>query len=230
MKFNLFSSFRKRVVFVSAIHFAVSMLSTQLCVAENKPNNSPNNLVSFTADCNNYFAQIKWTTASESKKGYFIIERTKDGVHFETITMMQNSVINTPTNETHEYSIKDESPLLGVSYYRISEVDSAEQKKMYINTIVYTPCENDETIDAVLDNSDLTVAINALSDTKEYCNILITNTKNNAVLSQSRKIINGMNSFKIETKLNAGEYNLKVSYRNNKYFSKSFKIESVENK
>jgi transcriptional regulator CtsR len=228
MKFNLFSSFGKRVVLVSALHFAVSMLSTQICVAENQPKNFPNNLVSFTADCNSYFAQIKWTTASESKKGYFIIERTKDGVHFETVTMMQNSVINVPITEAHEYSIKDESPLLGVSYYRISEIDSAEKKSIYINTIVYTPCENDETIDAVVDENQVTVSVNALTKDPNFCNISILNENNKAVLNHTKKISVGMNSYKVDANLNAGEYNLKVSYRNNKFFSKTFKIESAE--
>lgn len=227
MKSLLSKAFSKRVLFVSLAHFLLYLLSSNVCLAESAPLNTPNNLISFTADCQSYYAHIKWSTASETKKGYFVIERTNDGVHFQTITMVQNSFENTPTNETHEYSFKDESPLLGVSYYRISEVDSVENKKMYINTIVYTPCENDETIDAVVDENQVTVSVNALTNDPNVCNISIINDHDKAVLSHTKKISVGMNSYKVDTHLQEGLYNLKVSYRNNKSFSKSFKVNNT---
>lgn len=228
MKSLLSKAFSKRVLFVSLAHFSIYLLSSNVCLAESKPVESPNNLISFSADCQSYYAQIKWSTASESKRGFFIIERTNDGVHYQTVTMMQNSVADAPTNERHEYSFKDESPLLGVSYYRISEVDSAENKKMYINTIVYTPCENDETIDAIVDENQVTVSVNALTNDPNVCNISIINNDNKAILSHSKKVSVGMNSYKVDTHLNEGLYNLKVSYRNNKVFSKPFKVETTK--
>ena len=228
MKSLLSKALSKRVLYVSLVHFALYLLSSNLCVAGSAPLKTPTNLISFTADCQSYYAQIKWSTAAETKKGYFIIERTNDGVHFQTITMIQNSVVDAPTNEAHEYSIKDESPLLGISYYRISEVDSAENRKMYINTIVYTPCENDETIDAVVEDNLVTVSVNALTNDPNFCNISIINDKDKAVLNHTKKIAVGMNSYKVDTNLNEGVYNLKVGYRNNKSFSKSFKVSAEQ--
>lgn len=221
----LSKSFSKRVIVVSLAHAAFSLLSSNACIANsNLTNSNPNHLIYFTADCHSYYAKINWSTAAETKKGYFIIERTNDGVHFETITMIQNSVVDAPINEKHEYSFNDESPLLGVSYYRISEVDSEENKKMYINTIVYTPCENDETIDAVVEDNQVTVSVNALTSDPSFCNISVINNEKKAVLFQTKKVNVGMNSYKVDTNLNDGIYQLKVSYRNNKFYNKLFKI------
>lgn len=227
MKSLLSKAFSKRVLFVSLAHFLLYLLSSNVCLAESTPLATPNNLISFTADCQSYYAHIKWSTASETKKGYFVIERTNDGVHFQTITMVQNSVVNDPTHETHEYSFKDESPLLGVSYYRISEVDSVDNKKMYINTIVYTPCENDETIDAVVEDNQVTVAVNALTNDPNVCSISIINAHNKAILNHTKKVAIGLNSYKVDTNLNDGIYNLKVSYRSNKSFSKRFEVSNT---
>jgi hypothetical protein len=201
--------------------------SSASVIANTNPSGKPNYLISFTADCNNYYAQIKWTTAEEVKSGYFIIERTKDGLHFETIAMLKNSATTGPTSVAHEYSIVDGSPLNGISYYRISEVDSTD-KKVYINTIVYVPCENDETIDAVIEDSNVTIALNTVSEETRSCKVTIMDDYKSVVLNQTYKVVNGMNSFKIDTKLTGGVYLLKVNYRDDKSFNKVFKIEASE--
>lgn len=228
MKSLLSKAFSKKVLFVSLAHFGLYLLSSNNCFAESTPKESPNNLISFTADCQSYYAQIRWSTAAETKKGFFIIERTNDGVNFQTITMMQNSVVNGPTTEKHEYSFKDRDPLLGVSYYRISEVDSVDNKKVEISTIVYTPCENDETINAVVEDNQLTVSVNALTEDPRVCNIAIINNDNKAVLNHVKKVTVGMNSYKIETNLNEGLYNLRVGYRDKRFFNKEIKISSAK--
>ncbi len=230
MKSLLCKPFSKKVLFVSLVHASLSFLNTNVCLA-NSPSltiRHPNNLISFTADCQSYCAQIRWSTSSENKKGFFMIERTNDGVNFETITMIQNSVVDGPTAEKHEYSFKDTNPFLGISYYRISEVDSVENRKVEISTIVYTPCENDETINAVVEDNQVTVSVNALTEDPRVCNIAIINNDNKAVLSHVKKVTVGMNSYKIETNLNEGLYNLRVGYRDKRSFNKEIKISSAQ--
>lgn len=223
MKFKFYSSLKSSVV-LWALCSSFQLFSASEEPVSNTPYNSPSQLISFTADCKSYYAEIKWATSAETRKGYYIIERTKDGVHFETVTMLDNKFFLNETADKKEYSFKDESPLLGVSYYRISAFDSTENKKLYINTIVYTPCENDETIDAIFDENLITVSVNVLSNDPNICNISVTNDKNRAVISQVKHISTGMNSIKLDTRLNYGVYNLNVNYRNNKFFTKSFQI------
>lgn len=214
----------KRITGLYKFILAFICLGTSSVIANNS---KPNQLLTFTADCNNYYAQIKWTTIEETKSGYFIIERTKDGIHFETIAMLKNSAVNGSTNVAHEYNVVDESPLSGISYYRISEVDLAD-KRMYINTIVYRPCENDESINAIFEETTLTVSLNSICLEANSCNVTITDSQNNIVLDQAYKVVNGMNFFKIDTRLTEGNYTLNVDYRNHKSLKKEFKVGTTD--
>ena len=63
---------------------------------------------------------IDWTTISEHKSDYFVIERSKDGRQFQAIGQMEakgNSEV------VQIYRFRDEHPLPGTNYYRIKEVD-----------------------------------------------------------------------------------------------------------
>ena len=64
--------------------------------------------------------QIDWKTASEKNTESFHIERSKDGISFETL-----SIVNASGNSSSiiEYSETDFSPLDGISYYRLKQTD-----------------------------------------------------------------------------------------------------------
>jgi hypothetical protein len=81
----------------------------------------PVDLTYFSAEKNGANVDLNWQTASEVNSAYFEIQRSVDGVNFETISSLEaagysNSLIN--------YSFVDESPARGLNYYRIKEVDS----------------------------------------------------------------------------------------------------------
>lgn len=188
------------------------------------PYNSPNRFIAFSADCNNYFATIRWTTIEEVKKGNFVVERTQDGIHFETVGVIKNSVTDSPTQVAHEYSIIDESPMTGISYYRISEVDE-ENKKIEINTIVYRPCENDEAISAMVEDNNITVSVNSICLEANSCNVTITSQDNTIVHDQSFKVVNGLNSVKLDAKLEKGTYTMYIDYRKHRSLKKTIVIQ-----
>jgi len=64
---------------------------------------------------------VKWTTASETNNEYFVVQRSKDGIHFETISGEIQGAGNsfTATN----YSFVDTKPNEGINYYKIKQVD-----------------------------------------------------------------------------------------------------------
>lgn len=64
---------------------------------------------------------VSWVTEREIDADYFIVERSKDGRTFEAI--QQLSASNNHAGNNYEYL--DQSPLLGLSYYRIKAVDFA---------------------------------------------------------------------------------------------------------
>lgn len=64
--------------------------------------------------------ELKWTTATESNSDYFSVERSTDGLNYESIGMV-NGAGNSVT--TLHYSLKDASALSDISYYRLKMVD-----------------------------------------------------------------------------------------------------------
>jgi len=81
----------------------------------------PVELLFFTAsEKNNASVECEWSTASEINNDYFILMRSRDGLHFEEAGNIDGagnstSVIN--------YSFTDEHPHSGISYYQLKQVD-----------------------------------------------------------------------------------------------------------
>ncbi|PCH66724.1 MAG: hypothetical protein COC01_07355 [Bacteroidetes bacterium] len=59
-----------------------------------------------------------WTTAWNSTIGFFTIEKSIDGVNFETIIKVKVE------KENKRYNSVDEMPSSGTSYYRIKQIDT----------------------------------------------------------------------------------------------------------
>lgn len=68
-------------------------------------------------------AQLDWTTASEENLAYFEIERSHDGLHFESLGRVQ-AVGNSHREQAYQYT--DVQPFVGDNYYRFKAVDNDE--------------------------------------------------------------------------------------------------------
>lgn len=88
----------------------------------------PIELVSFEATCEASAVKIDWITASQKNNDYFSIERTRDGLTFETISTI---TARENTNERRKYSYEDLHPLNGTSYYRLKQTDLNGTETLY---------------------------------------------------------------------------------------------------
>jgi hypothetical protein len=177
----------------------------------------PIQLVSFTADCNNATALLKWTTATETNNDYFTIERTLDGVNYQVVTTIKGAG-NSST--AHNYSAIDESPLNGVSYYRISQTDF-DGTVTHLNTIVYQPCGDEESINAfTLNNSIIDVQIN--SNTDEVYTLTIMNTLGQRIVTETKGVKMGMNDYRLNPKVVHGTYIIQVVGKDKVYSKKLY--------
>jgi len=77
-------------------------------------------LVSFTAIAQNGLVKLDWETSSEANSEYFDIQRSSDGSSWTDIKRI-NASGNSSTDSY--YSVNDENPLPGISYYRLQETD-----------------------------------------------------------------------------------------------------------
>ena len=70
-----------------------------------------------TIDGDNY---LEWITASELNNDYFELQRSADGISYETIMRIEGQGTNTGRTT---YQFTDTNPLGGFNYYRLKQVD-----------------------------------------------------------------------------------------------------------
>ena len=96
---------------LQADHFRITVYSTSTLPIE---------LIEFTAAPVGNEVHTNWVTATELNNDYFLVERTVDGVLFETIGVVDGSGTS---SFAHSYELTDPNPLEGISYYRLKQID-----------------------------------------------------------------------------------------------------------
>lgn len=86
----------------------------------NEPIPLPVELLKFSAEPGNKHVVCEWSTASELNNDYFTVERSKNGVDFESLGIVSGA--GTSSNRS-DYRFVDQNPQYGVSYYRIKQTD-----------------------------------------------------------------------------------------------------------
>ncbi|MBO2012156.1 T9SS type A sorting domain-containing protein [Hymenobacter negativus] len=81
----------------------------------------PVELTSFTASAEGKAVYLQWTTASEHNSAYFAVERSHDGHVFVPINQQPSQ--GTKASPT-QYTFRDELLAVGITYYRIRQVDA----------------------------------------------------------------------------------------------------------
>ena len=107
---------------VEYVEFTLQTFSTIGFYAKSAGFVLPIELASFNASYNSIHKNVDiiWTTASEINNEYFVVERSTDGFHFESIKTMPGAG---NSSELIEYITEDEHPQAGNNYYRIKQVD-----------------------------------------------------------------------------------------------------------
>lgn len=84
----------------------------------------PVRLNAFTARAKDGAVLLNWNTSNELNNGYFIIERSADGKNYQVVSQVNAQAVN---GGSGSYQAIDASPLTGVSYYRLKQVDKDGQ-------------------------------------------------------------------------------------------------------
>ena len=80
----------------------------------------PVTLVSFYAMLNLGDVDLGWATAAEINNDYFTVQRSVDGINFETVAVVPGA--GNSTVMLH-YAAQDKDPYTGISYYRLMQTD-----------------------------------------------------------------------------------------------------------
>lgn len=85
--------------------------------------NLPIELLDFTAEMSSKSVLLKWQTATELNNKVFEIERSKDGIDFNKLTVIPSKAINGNSLQKLSYQYTDLKPESGISYYRLKQID-----------------------------------------------------------------------------------------------------------
>jgi hypothetical protein len=77
---------------------------------------------------NNRVVKMEWTSLSENNNAGFSIERSKDAINWKEVEFIEGAGTS---NSSRNYSITDEQPYQGVSYYRIKQIDLNGNSQYY---------------------------------------------------------------------------------------------------
>ncbi len=89
----------------------------------------PVELTNFSATCNEqYKVDVNWSTASETNSQKFVVQRSRD---LESWTYVSDRNASGNSNYKIDYFTEDESPLGGISYYRLVQVDNDGVERIY---------------------------------------------------------------------------------------------------
>ncbi len=179
----------------------------------------PIELLSFSGKNTGSVNMLEWVTASEINNDFFTIERSIDGMTFETI-----GIVDAAGNSTASlsYSLKDQHPGQ-LTYYRLKQTD-------YNGDYTYS-----QTISLAMPGIDIiSIYPNPASDHFQYsisssdeteAKVLVIDVLGRTVFEKSIMVMQGINNYKIEaSEISNGAYTLQLAttkglYRAQKQFS-----------
>ncbi len=80
----------------------------------------PVELLGFDARCEGLSVRLNWATASEQDNAGFAVERSIDGIDFETVVELPGAG---NSMQLVHYEASDRAPFNGLSYYRLAQTD-----------------------------------------------------------------------------------------------------------
>ncbi len=169
----------------------------------------PVELVSFTASFKGNQVQLDWTTASEENNDFFTLERSADGINFETIATIQGSGT---TTEMNTYSFMDENPASGNNYYRLMQTDyNGETSYSHITQVyVSSAVISLEQIYPNPATDMIYLAVN--SRNYEPVTVTVVNMYGKVVYQYTQNVSMGINELSVDVStLSPGVYFLKVA-------------------
>jgi hypothetical protein len=154
-------------------------------------------LKSISASCDNNNVTIQWTTATEVNNNYFTLEKSTNGILFETIAKIAGAG-NSVFDKSYSYSYYENSN--AQTYYRLKQTDY-DGKYEYSN-LFSTQCGSVSTSLSfdkayVTDEYNLTLIIT--TTTTETKSITVTNTLGQVLYNAPHTLNAGYNQFTITT-------------------------------
>lgn len=175
----------------------------------------PVTLVGFEGEKINKTVSLSWQTSSEQNTSYFSIERSADGIKFESIGKV-NAAGN--SSERKDYSFTDNEPLTGNNFYRLKTMDKDEK---YFFSKIICVANNSNSSFKVYPNPAQDILYLQLPQTTENTTISIYDANGRKV--KEFALLQGANTSINISSFSKGVYNLILKSKTKTYQQKFIK-------
>ncbi|MGB4771162.1 MAG: T9SS type A sorting domain-containing protein [Chitinophagaceae bacterium] len=167
----------------------------------------PVQFVSFKAELQSDKVLVSWATAQEQNASHFDVERSTNGRDFTKIGQVKAAG---NSNVLVNYSFTDNNPVLGVSYYRLRQVD-IDNRFVYTKTVIIRNEARSKAFtvwpNPVLDNVNVTLQ----SDKNQNLSLRVVDYNGRVVRSQVVNATRGVNQITVNmSTLTKGMYVIQV--------------------
>jgi len=148
-------------------------------------------------------ALINWTVANVSNHGYFIVERSVNGVDFEEVHRNNDHINGT----SQSFSFTDNNlPVAGIIYYRIKQCDINGQCR-YSDIKTVKPNNKNRITQISPQPAKENVNVRFYSSDNGSATVIITDMTGKAILKENHKLVKGLQSITVNTnRLSSGIY------------------------
>lgn len=165
--------------------FAVDDITFSGCSEEGT---APVTLTSFTAHAKGNGVSIDWSTSQELNNDYFQVERSADGSSNWKVVATVNGSGNSQV--ARKYNAFDASPLTGINYYRLKQVDN-DGKGTYSNTVAVKIQLQKTSISVLVNPFYNTLTVNIVSPSTEMVTARLLDVTGKQVAVQNWSVNNG---------------------------------------
>jgi hypothetical protein len=149
--------------------------------------------------------QLEWITASEINNDYFLIEKSTDGMHFETVARIKGA--GNSTNALNYAFTDKQMPDTYILYYRLKQVDHNGATDFSKVVPVSFSDTDFELINTVIDRENKTIKIFLKNNSGENAEFKFTDVLGKTILKGSEVLTKGVRWITIDGKnLSEGIY------------------------
>jgi hypothetical protein len=182
-------------------------------------------LTRFEADCNGSEIMLTWQTASEKSNRNFNIERSYDGVKFESIGSIKGAENG---NQQNNYSFVDNQLSEAVSYYRLIQIDyDGKHSQSNIVSVEHSCVEKTEVEIVIYPNptlSNTVMGLKLMKSSSIYVEVY-NGIGQLVILTPNQTYEAGLQDISIETReLPAGIYFIKTTVNEKEYIKRIVKL------
>ena len=181
----------------------------------NRDNPLPIELTEFTSECKGTEGvELSWTTSSEVNNSHFSLERSEDGIIWETFADDIHAAGNSSSEQNYSYT--DNNPFRGLTYYQLTQTD------FDYTSVTFDPIVSDcdgvgfELINAYTSevNGEVQLVVSAGRD--EVFNIEVLDMNGRVAAAQQNVVLlEGLNYFTLDkTNIGYGVYMIKLQSEN----------------